>query len=172
MLRRPCSLNAQAILAPVAAVVSAGGEGVERTWANVNGAECMALSPGDHLEERARNQLLQVLRDLPPPLERFVAMNDHAEGVDRLAVEQHVELDELAAPVREEFVVEGRVAARDRFQLVVKVENDFGERKLEVELDTRWIEILHATVHAAALLAQLHDAADVVGGNEDARLHK
>ena len=94
-------------------------------------------------------------------------MDDDAEGVHRFAIEQHVELHELARPIRQEFVVERRVAAGDRLELVIEVENDLGERKLPVELDARRIEILHAAIHAAPLLSQVHNAADVLGRHED-----
>src|SRR2546425_7194376 len=64
-----------------------------------------------HLEQLARNQLLQLLRDLLAPLVRLVAVDDDRERVHGLAVEQHVQLDEVGRAVLEELVVEGRVAA-------------------------------------------------------------
>src|SRR5262245_16118548 len=79
------------------------------------------------LEQLARNQILQLLGDLPAPLVRLVAMNDNAKRVHRLPVEQHVELHELPGAVRQKLVVERGVPARDRLQLVVEIENDLGE---------------------------------------------
>src|ERR1035437_6002996 len=43
-----------------------------------------------HLEQLARNQFLQFVGDLAAPLVRLVLVDDHAEGVDRVAVDQHV----------------------------------------------------------------------------------
>src|SRR5258708_27593766 len=80
-------------------------------------------------------------------------------------------LHELARPIRQELIVERGVAAGDRLQLVVKVEDDLGQGELPVELDARGIEILHAAVHAAPLLSQVHDAADVLGRRENAGFH-
>src|SRR5437773_1683274 len=125
----------------------------------------------DHdLEQLARDQLFQLLGDLLAPLVRFVAMDDDRERVHRVAVEQHVELDEVSRAVLEELVVERRIATGDRLQLVVEVEDDLGEREFPAELDARRVHVMHALVHAAPLLAQLHDAADVLGRRHDPRL--
>src|SRR2546422_242561 len=111
----------------------------------------------DHdLEQLSRNQVLELLGDLAAPLVRLITMDDNAERVHCLAVEQHVELDELAGPLSQEFVVERRITARNRLQLVVEVEDDLREGKLPIEFDARRIEVLHAAVPAAPLLAQLH----------------
>src|SRR6266545_1612128 len=125
-----------------------------------------------HLEQLPWDELLQLLGDLAAPLVRLVRVDDDAERVHRVAVEQHVELYQLGRPVGEELVVERRVAARDRLQLVVEVENDLGERKLPVELDARRVEVVHSLIHAPPLLTQIHDAADVVRRHEDPRLHE
>src|SRR6266702_7845039 len=82
----------------------------------------------DHdLEQLARDQLPQLLGDLLAPLVRLVAVDDDGEGVDRLPVQKHVQLHQVGAAVTEEVVVEGRVAARDRLELVVEIEDDLGE---------------------------------------------
>src|SRR5213079_2617269 len=125
----------------------------------------------DHdLEQLARDQLFQLLGDLLASLVRFVAMDDDRERVHRVAVEQHVELDEVGRAVLEELIVERRIATGDRLQLVVEVEDDLGEREFPAELDARRVHVMHALVHAAPLLAQLHDAADVFGRRYDPRL--
>src|SRR5438445_11923474 len=77
-----------------------------------------------HLEQLPRDQLAQLLGDLLAPLVRLVAMDDDAEGVHRLPVEQHVELHEVGTAVAEEVVIERSIAARDRLELVVEVEDD------------------------------------------------
>src|SRR5436190_22910637 len=59
-----------------------------------------------HLEQLPRNQIFELLGDLAAPFVRLITMDDNAESVHRLTVEQHVELHELAGAVREEFVVE------------------------------------------------------------------
>ena len=49
-------------------------------------------------------------------------MDDHGQGVHFLAVHQDIQLDQVAVPVVDEFVVEGAVALGDGFQLVVKID--------------------------------------------------
>src|SRR6266566_4318889 len=123
------------------------------------------------LEQLARDELLQLFGDLLAPLVRFVAVDDDRERIHGFAVEQHVELDEVRRPVLQELVIQRGIAARDRLQLVVEIEDDFGERELPGEVHAGRVHVVHATVHAAALLAQLHDRADVLRRRDDPRLH-
>ena len=57
-------------------------------------------------------------------------MDDQRERVDRLAADEHVDAHELARLEAGEVVVERRVAARARLQLVVVVEDDLAERQV------------------------------------------
>src|SRR5882762_8634398 len=112
----------------------------------------------DHdLEQLARDQLPQLLRDLLAPLIRLVAVDDDRERVHRFAVQDHVEFHQVGRAVLEEFVVERRIAAGDGLELVVEVENDLGQREFPGELDARRIDVVHALVRAAPLLTQRHD---------------
>src|SRR5438876_12097196 len=124
-----------------------------------------------HLEQLARDQLPQLLGDLLAPLVRLVAVDDDRERIHGFTVQQHVELDEIGRAVLEELIVERRVTAGDGLQLVVEVEDDLGQGEFPAELDPRRVHVVHALVHAAPLLAQLHDGADVLGGCHDPRLH-
>src|SRR5438552_1205780 len=125
----------------------------------------------DHdLEQLARDQLLKLLGDLPPPFVRLVAVNDDRKRVHRLAVQEHVQLHEVGRPVFEELVIERRVAAGDGLQLVVEVEDDLPQRELPAELDAGRVYVVHPPVHAAPLLAELHDRADVLCRGQDPRL--
>src|SRR5215510_783587 len=155
-------LEQLALAGDVAAV--ALGEHVLAQWANRLPRDHLGSDRGldDHLEQLARNHLLQFLGDLAAPLVRLVGVDDHAEGVDRLAVQKDIEFDELARAVAQELVVERCIAAADRLQLVVEVENDFGERELEGELDARGVDVVHPLVHAAPFLPQLHHPTDVL----------
>ena len=61
-------------------------------------------------------------------------MNDRAERVDAVAVEQDVDLDEVGALLAALLVVQRRVAARAGLELIKKVEDDLGEGQLVVQL--------------------------------------
>ena len=94
-------------------------------------------------------------------------MDEHRERIDRVTREQDVELDERSGPHADELVVQGRVAAGARLQLVEEVEDDLGQRQVVGELDAVGAQVVHAGVVAAALLAELHDLADVLLRRED-----
>ena len=60
----------------------------------------------DDLKKLARNKFLQLVRDLSAPLGRLVPVNDHGERINRIPVDEHIELDEFASPVLEHLVIE------------------------------------------------------------------
>src|SRR5688500_7995119 len=111
----------------------------------------------DDLEKLSRNKLLQLVRDLPSPLVRLVLVDDNGERVDRITVDEHVELHEIALPVLEHLVVERSVSPTDRLQAVEEVENDFSEGEFPVELYAGLVEVSHVPVDTAALGAERHD---------------
>ena len=83
-----------------------------------------------HVEHLPRDLLPEPLDELPPALVRGVAVDDQRERVDLLAADEDVDARELARPEAGEVVVEARVPARARLQLVVEVEDDLAEREL------------------------------------------
>src|SRR4029077_11767220 len=76
------------------------------------------------LEELARNELLQPLAQRPPALLGIAAVDDEGERVDRLAVDQDVEQDDVAFLVAVDLIVEAGIAAADRFEAIVEIEDD------------------------------------------------
>src|SRR6185437_15406528 len=74
----------------------------------------------DDLEQLARDELFELVGHLASPLVRFVTVDDDRERVDGVAVDEHVELDEVAGAVFEHLVVEAGVAAAHRLELVVE----------------------------------------------------
>ena len=70
-----------------------------------------------------------------------------------------------------EVVVEGRVAARARLELVVVVEDDLRERELVRQVDALGREILELPERTAAVVVQLHHGSDVLLRDDDRRGH-
>src|SRR2546430_9873089 len=102
----------QLALASDVAAVALGGHVLAQRADRLAGDHFGADRGLDHdLEQLARDQLLQLLGDLLAPLVRLVAVDDDRERIHGFTVQQHVELDELGRAVREELVVERRVAA-------------------------------------------------------------
>ena len=93
-------------------------------------------------------------------------MDDDAEGIHGIAVQEDVELDHVGGPELEEVVVEGGVALGDGLEPVVEVDDDLAQR--EVELDVHPLaDVLERLVLAALVLGELVDLAHELGGHQD-----
>src|SRR5262245_24515209 len=86
-----------------------------------------------HLEHLAGNDAAELLHQHLPPLVGLVAVDDDTESIDRVAVEQDVELDQLRGPEVGKLVVERGVALGDRLQPIVEVHHDLGQREVEAD---------------------------------------
>src|SRR3546814_8407139 len=76
------------------------------------------------LEHVARDQILEALAHTAAAAFGGAAVDDHAERVDRLVVDEEAHLDEVARTVADLVIVEASVAARNALQSVVEVEHD------------------------------------------------
>ena len=88
-------------------------------------------------------------------------MRQCRECVDRLAVEQDVELDELRGPERIDVVVKRGITLRDALELVVEVDYNFAQRQHEVKLHAVAADILLVDELAALVEAERHDGPDI-----------
>ena len=98
-------------------------------------------------------------------------MPDRGEGVDGLALQQDVDLDQVRLLLPRLLVVQRGVAAGARLQGVEEVEDDLGERHRVAQLDPRLRQVVHAAELAAPPLAQLHDRADELRRRQHRHLH-
>ena len=94
-------------------------------------------------------------------------MDDAGEGVDRLAVHEDVELDELFGLPARRFVVEAAVAARDGFEAVVEVDQDLVHGDAGGDHHVVGVDALRVRADAALVHHQVHDVADILGGGHD-----
>ena len=124
-----------------------------------------------YLKQLARDQLAELSRHLASPLVCFVAMDDNAKGVNRLAVDEHVELDEVVGSVSVELVIYACISASYGLQAVVEIEDDLRQRKFPLKSNPLGVDVLHANVRAAPFAPEVHDAPDVVRRRSDAGLH-
>lgn len=97
----------------------------------------------------------------------FVGVDDGGEGFDRFAGDEHVHLDHLLRAVAGVLVVHGAVAASHGFELIVEVDEDFGEGDGAGEHDATIIDGLGILEDAALVHEELHDVADEFGGDHD-----
>src|SRR5690348_3097878 len=125
----------QLALARDVAAVALGGDVLAHGLDGLAGDDPAADGGLDgHLVELARDDAPQLLHQRLAPLVGLVAVDDDAERVHRIAVEQDVELHEVGGPEVGELVVERGVAPGDRLQLVVEVDHDLRQREVEADV--------------------------------------
>src|SRR5690606_17991295 len=66
------------------------------------------------LEHVTRDEILEALAHMPAPRFRSGAMDDHAQRVDRLVVDEDRHLDEIPLAIADLVIIEARIAAADR----------------------------------------------------------
>ena len=90
------------------------------------------------------------------------------ERVDRLGIDQDLHLDQIGGLVVGQMIVERGIALRHRFEPVVEIEHHLVER--QVVFDHGAVaHIGELDLDAAAVLAQLEDAAEILVGRQDGR---
>ena len=94
-------------------------------------------------------------------------MGDERERVDRLAVDEDVELDELRGAVADLLVVHRGVAGGAALELVEEVDDELGQRHLERHEDARRVEVFHVEERAASTGRELHERPDVRRRRDD-----
>src|SRR6266481_6370576 len=118
-------------------------------------------------EHLARNQLAHLFAQRPAPFVSLVAMHDYRKRVDHLAINPYVQFNQRAGPEVQKLVVQRRIAPAHRFQAIIKVEDDLGERQLVVQDDALLAEVTQIALEAAAIFAELHHGAQVLLGHVD-----
>ena len=122
-----------------------------------------------HLEKLAGNVILELFAQAARTGIRLILMCDEAQRVHLVAVEQHIDLHELAAAVAGKLVVKRGVALGVGLERVEEIVDDLVERHFVVQLDEVGIKVLHILELAAAFLTHRHNVADVVGRRDDGR---
>src|SRR6202167_626187 len=118
-------------------------------------------------EHLARNQLAHLFAQRPAAFVSLVAMHDYRKRVDHLAVDPYIQFNQRAGPEVKKLVIERRVTAAHRFQAIVKIEDDLGQRQLVVQDNALLAEVAQVALEAAAILAQLHHGAQILLGHVD-----
>ena len=97
-------------------------------------------------------------------------MDDRRERVDRLAVEQNVDPDQVGRPIVAWLIVERGVALGPGLELVEEVEHDLGEGQPVVQLGPFGRQIGQVAHLTSPLLDQVHHRPDVVARCDDHHL--
>src|SRR3954447_22087307 len=123
------------------------------------------------LEHLARDELLEPFGQRTARRLRPVAVDDQRQRVDGLAVDEDVDLDEVGGPIPELLVVHRRIALAAALHLVEVVDDELGQRHLEVKDDACRVEVLHRHELATPIGRELHERADVLARGDEAELH-
>ena len=89
------------------------------------------------------------------------------KGVDRLTIKQNVELCKTRRTEAIEMIVERSVSLAYRLQLVVEVDDDFAQRKHEVQLNTIATNVFLIDKFTTLVETERHNRTDKVGGCDD-----
>ena len=98
-------------------------------------------------------------------------MRDQREGIHRVAVHQHVELDHLGRLVTVVLVIQRAVTPGDALDPVVEVDQYFVERNAPDQDDPAGVQRLGFLDDAALFAGQVHHVADVLVRAHEVRLH-
>ena len=93
-------------------------------------------------------------------------MHNHRQGINFLAIDQDVQLDDVGRSEFLEIVVERGISARDGFQLVEEIHDHFSHRHLIDQLNLTPV-VGHVHLIATLLVAQGNDVAEVLLWNKD-----
>ena len=121
------------------------------------------------VELLARDELLELLAHLAAEVVGVVGIDQRREGIHRFAVEQDVELGQLAGLVSRAVVVERRITFRYALELVVEVEDDLRKGHVEIDLHAVLRDESLVLQHAALVDAELDDVAEEFGLRDDLR---
>src|SRR5262249_42890934 len=112
----------------------------------------------------ARDDLLELGADIASSLVRPIAMDDYRERIDRIPVDQDIQLDQIRRGVAGQFVVQRAIAAADRLELVKKVEDHLGKRDVVGDLNplAAASEVLEVALYPPPVLTQLQHRAQIL----------
>ena len=88
-------------------------------------------------------------------------MHDCRKRIDRFAVHEQVQFHQFRRPVTGNLVIHRAVAARNAFNLIIEIDENFIERQFAMQHHPARVERLGAFHLAALLQNQLQDVADV-----------
>ena len=72
-----------------------------------------------------RDMLLELLRNAAPPLVSLVPVDNKAQCVDGIAIEQHIHLHQIRAAVFLDLIIERSVATGAGFECVKEIIDNF-----------------------------------------------
>ena len=163
----------QLLLAGDVAAVALGQNVLAHGFDGLAGDDLTADGSLDRdLEQGAGDVVPQLFADTAALAVGVVAEDDHGQSVHGVAVQQEVQLHEVALAVLLELIVVAGIAAAAALDGVEEVIDDLAQRKCIVQVHPDVVEILHVGQNAALLLAEVHQAAHVFVGGVEVDVHE
>src|SRR4029450_158804 len=88
-------------------------------------------------------------------------MHDRRKGVDRFALQQDVDLDQVSSLFPGRLIVQAGITPGTRLEGIEEIENDLSQRQGVANLNSIFGQIVHAVLNSATILTKLENAADV-----------
>ena len=110
----------------------------------------------------ARNQFLEFLAKPTANVIGLVFVNQGRQGVDGVAVEHNINLDQVRSFVARGVVVKRSVSARNRLEPVIKVKDNLGKGHFKVQLHAVCGQVALASNHSPLVDAQGHNPANIL----------
>ena len=110
----------------------------------------------------SRNQFLEFLAKPTANVIGLVFVDQGRQGVDGVAVEHNINLDQMRSFVANRVVVKRSVSARNRLKPVIKVKDNLGKGHFKVQLHAVGRQVALAGNHSPLVDAQGHNTANVL----------
>src|SRR5690606_949336 len=151
----------QLLLAAHVAAVAFGShvlaQGLDRLTGNDLAADCRL---NGHIIHLTGNQFLHFFHQQASFVVGLVTMHDKRERINTVAVDQHIQTDQIGRLEADEVIVQRRIAATGGFELVEEVEHHLVHRQFVAQGHLTPNE-LHVALHTTTADAQVDYAAQV-----------
>ena len=131
-----------------------------------NNARTHRSLDGD-FELLTRDEFLQALRHSQAICVGLILVDNRAEGIHAVTVEQNVDLHQVGDLLAAFVVVQRGITASARLQVIEEIEDNLCQGQLIVQLNAILREVVHSSHGSTAILAQLHNRAREFSRSQD-----
>ena len=117
-----------------------------------------------------RNDFLELVYNQLTTLIGKFLVNDKAESINLVAIEENIHLHQLGRAILRNFIVKASIATSRGLELVKEVKDDFSKWDLIDDIDPIIIDIVHGHKVTTLALSQLHHRSDKFLGHHNLRL--
>ena len=120
----------------------------------------------------ARYIFFKLLGDFSCSLIRLILMDNKRKSINNIAVENNINLNEVALSVIFHLIIERSIASCARFKSVKEIINNLVKRKFIMNIHSVGSDIIHILKYASFVLAHIHNRSDKFTRNIDMSVGK